>query len=58
MTTLKNTTGSKEVQITKNGESSFIAMYCQIYQGESQVLECKYFASVKNAENWANKVLN
>lgn len=58
MTTLTNTTGSKEVQIRSNGEKSFIAMYCQVYQGESQVLQSKSFANVKNAEKWAKQVLN
>jgi YbbR domain-containing protein len=58
MTTLTNTTGSKEVQIRRNGEKSVIAMYCQVYQGESQVLQSKSFANVKNAEKWAKQVLN
>lgn len=58
MTTLTNTTGSKEVKIRKNGENLFIAMYCQVYYGESQVLQSKSFANQKNAEKWANKVLN
>jgi len=58
MTTLKNTTGTKEVQIRNNGEKSVIAMYCQIYHGESQVLKSKSFANVKNAEKWAKQVLN
>jgi hypothetical protein len=58
MTTLTNTTGSKEVQIIRNGEKSVIAMYCQVYQGESQVLQSKSFANVNNAEKWAKQVLN
>ena len=57
MTTLTNTTGSKEVQIRQNGEKSVIAMYCYVYQGESQVLQSKSFANVKNAEKWGNKML-
>jgi hypothetical protein len=58
MTTLTNTKGSKEVRIMKDGAGSIHAMYCQIYQGQAQVLQAKSFASVKNAEKWANKILN
>jgi hypothetical protein len=58
MTTLKNTTGSKAVNITTNGNGSVIAMYVQIYNGEQQVLQTKTFANVKNAEKWGQKVLN
>jgi hypothetical protein len=57
MATFTNKSGSKAVNVTNN-ETSFIAMYIQIYQGEQQVLQTKYFASIKNAEKWANKILN
>jgi hypothetical protein len=57
MTTLKNTTGSKEVKIMTDGTGAVRAMYCQIYQGDAQLLEFKTFASVKNAEKWGNKML-
>jgi hypothetical protein len=33
-------------------------MYVQIYNGEQQVLQAKTFTTVKNAEKWANKILN
>jgi hypothetical protein len=60
MITLTNTKGTKEVVITKDGAGTIHAMYCLIRPGEwcSQVLQAKVFASVKNAEKWANKILN
>lgn len=58
MTILKNTTGSKEVKIMTDATGAVRAMYCQIYQGDSQLLEFKTFASVKNAEKWGNKKLS
>lgn len=58
MTTLKNTTGSKEVRISTDATGSVRAMYCDLYNGEAQVLQAKSFASVKNAEKWAIKILN
>jgi hypothetical protein len=38
MTTLKNTTGSKAVNISTDGNGTVIAMYVQIYDNEQQVL--------------------
>jgi hypothetical protein len=58
MTTLKNTTGSKAVNITTDATGNVRAMYVQIYNGEQQVLQAKTFTTVKNAEKWANKILN
>jgi hypothetical protein len=59
MITLKNTKGTKEVVITKNGEKRFYALYCLIQPDEwcSQVLQDKMFASEKNAEKWGKKIL-
>ena len=59
MTTIHNTTGSKGVNIRKNGANSttFIASYFQVYDGMQQLLDAKDFASEKNAIKWANKVL-
>ena len=57
MTTIKNTTGSKAVNITTDATGNVRAMYVQIYNGEEQVLQVKTFSSIKNAEKWANKVL-
>jgi hypothetical protein len=57
MTTLKNTTGSKAVNILTDQTGIVRAMYVQIYQNEQQVLESKSFANVKNAEKWGNKKL-
>jgi hypothetical protein len=58
MTTLKNTTGSKAVNISTDATGNVRAMYVQIYNQEQQVLQSKTFANIKNAEKWANKILN
>lgn len=58
MTTLKNSTGSKKVNITTDATGNIRAMYVQIYDKNEQVLESKTFATIKNAEKWANKLLN
>lgn len=58
MTTLKNTTGSKAVNISTDATGTVHAAYVQIYKGEEQVLEFKSFASIKNAQKWAVKILN
>ena len=58
MTTLKNTTGSKAVNISTDANGNVRAMYVQIYNREQQVLQAKNFTTVKNAEKWANKILN
>jgi hypothetical protein len=58
MTTIKNTTGSKAVNIIIDATGTVRAMYVQIYNGHEQVLQAKDFANVKNAEKWANKILN
>ena len=58
MTTLKNTTGSKAVNISTDANGNVRAMYVQIYNREQQVLQAKTFTTVKNAEKWANKILN
>mgnify|MGYP006916519532 CR=1 FL=1 len=57
MTTLKNTTGSKAVNITTDATGNVIAIYVQIYNSEQQVLQSKTFATKKNAEKWAKKIL-
>ncbi len=58
MTTFQNTTGSKAVNITIDATGNARAMYVQIYKSEQQVLQSKTFASLKNAEKWAKKILN
>jgi len=58
MTTIKNTTGSKAVNITTDATGNVRAMYVQIYQGEQQVIQSKTFVNVKNAQRWAAKILN
>jgi len=57
MKTIENTTGSKAVNIRKNG-TTFMAMFVQRYNGEEQVLESKMYSSEARAINWAKKVLN
>jgi hypothetical protein len=51
MTILKNQSESKAVNISTNF-GGFIAIYVQIYNGEQQVLETKFFASEKRAMKW------
>ena len=57
MTTIKNTTGSKAVNITTDATGRVRAMYVQIYNNEQQVLQAKDFSTIKNAEKWAKKIL-
>jgi hypothetical protein len=56
MRTFTNFTGSKVVNITKR-EGTFTCMYCDVYQGQQQVLDFKSYASEKAAVKWANKQL-
>ena len=56
MKTLSNATGSKVVNITSR-EGSFTCMYCDVYQGEQQVLDSKTYKNEKAAIKWANKQL-
>lgn len=58
MKTVFNKTGSKAVNITTDATNTVRAMYVQIYDNEQQVLQAKSFASTKNAEKWAAKILN
>lgn len=61
MKTLENNRKTKAVRIRQNGKgkdsTSFIASFFQIYQGEESIIQAKSFASEKNAEKWAMKVL-
>jgi hypothetical protein len=56
MTTYKNLTGSKAVNITNN--EIIRASYVQFYNNEEQVLQVKTFATLVNAKKWAIKILN
>ena len=56
MKTLSNKSGSKVVNITQR-EGTFTCMYCDVYQGEHQVLDSKEYKSEKMAIKWANKKL-
>jgi len=57
MTTLKNTTGTKAVNISKT-QTGFICMYVQIYNNQEQVLDSKDYSTLKASKKWANKQLN
>jgi hypothetical protein len=57
MTTIKNTTGTKAVNITTDATGKVRAMYVQIYNNEQQVLQAKDFSTINNAKKWANKLL-
>ena len=59
MTTISNPTGSKIVIVQLNGGNTkdVRASYCQVYKGDTQVLQAKSFASEANAAKWAAKVL-
>ena len=56
MRTFTNFTGSKVVNITNYG-GTFTCMYCDVYQGQQQVLDSKSFASEKAAVKWGKKQL-
>jgi hypothetical protein len=58
MTTLKNATETKYVNITTDAAGTICAMYVQVYNGQEQVLQSKTFSIMKNALLWASKILN
>ena len=58
MITLRNTTGTKAVNISIDGTGMARAMLVQIYDGQEQVLDSKSYKSLKTAERWAKKQLN
>ncbi len=58
MTTLRNTTGTKAVNISTDGTGMVRAMYVQIYNGQEQVLDSKSYKSLKMAEKWDKEKLN
>ena len=58
MTTLKNTSGTKAVNILNDASGLFRAMYVQVYNGQEQVLDSKIYKSLKMAEKWAKKKLS
>jgi hypothetical protein len=57
MTTISNSTGSKKVNIFKDGTGMIRALYVQVYNGQEQVLNSKSYQSLKMAEKWANAQL-
>lgn len=58
MTTIKNSTGSKVVNIIYNDFNGYRASYVQVYNLHQQVLEAKSFSTQKDAEKWAGKKLS
>ena len=58
MTTLRNTTGTKAVNILTDGTGIIRATYVQVYNGKEQVLDTKSYRSLKMAEKWGKKMLN
>ena len=57
MTTIKNNTGTKAVNISTDATGTVNAMYVQIYNGQEQVLQSKSYKTEKAAIKWANKIL-
>ena len=63
MTTFKNTTGSKKVEISFNpNHEKFVARFIQISNcgthNEEDLIEMKMYKSEKTAEKWAKKQLS
>lgn len=58
MTTIKNTTGTKAVNISTDATGKVRAMYVQIHNGHEQVLESKSYSTEKRALKWAESKLN
>ena len=58
MTTIKNNTGTKAVNISTDATGTVNAMYVQIYKGQEQVLQSKSYRTMNAAIKWANKILN
>jgi hypothetical protein len=58
MITIKNTTGTKVVNISTDSTGTVMAMYVQIYNGHEQVLESKTYSTEKRALKWAESKLN
>jgi hypothetical protein len=58
MTTIKNTTGTKAVNISTDATGKVRAMHVQIYNGHEQVLESKSYSTEKRALKWAESKLN
>ena len=57
MKTLRNTTGTKAVNISTDTTGMVRAMFIQLYNGHEQVLESKTYSTIKRAEKWAKSKL-
>ena len=57
MTTIKNTTGTKAVNISTDATGTINAMYVDVYNGQEQVLMSKQYKREATAIKWANKML-
>lgn len=58
MTTIRNTTGTKAVNIIKDASGMYRAMYVDIYNGHEQVLQAKSYKTINAAEKWASKKIS
>ena len=57
MTTIKNLTGTKAVNISTDATGTINAMYVDVYNGQEQVLMSKQYKRKSTAIKWANKML-
>ena len=57
MTTIKNLTGTKAVNISTDATGTVNAMYVDVYNGQEQVIESKQYKRKSTAVKWANKML-
>ena len=57
MTTIKNLTGTKAVNISTDATGLVNAMYVDVYNGQEQVLMSKQYKRKSTAIKWANKML-
>jgi hypothetical protein len=56
-TTEKIIKGNKAVNIVLD-DTYYIAFYVQVYNGEEQVLDTRYFKTTAGAKRWASKKLS
>lgn len=57
MTTIKNSKGTKAVNISTDATGAINAMYVDVYNGQEQVLMSKQYKRKSTAVKWANKML-
>jgi len=57
MKKIKNSTGTKAVNIIKDATGTYRCMFVQIHNSLEQMLETKSYKSLKMSEEWANNKL-